>query len=189
MNKQQELAEQIAEKHLGKVSWKLYGERQKQQILAAIVEAMDAPAKEGTAKISISFEEWLSTVDKILRTLNYNHTELDKKSWKLLYDDGYSPFKAVSESEFEGNLTWKEYVKLRNNGVYHEIILQPSYNVRCGLTGTNQRVGGNVWRDKPAAQPLQPSIEEKKEDLVASDNNSSTVPCVTPLYDNNSIQQ
>jgi hypothetical protein len=34
----------------------------------------------------------------------------------------------------------------------------------------------------------QPSLEEKKEDLV-SDNNSSSVPCVTPLYINNSNQQ
>lgn len=30
---------------------------------------------------------------------------------------------------------------------------------------------------------------QKKEDLLASDNNTSEVPCVTPLYNNNSIEQ
>jgi hypothetical protein len=233
MNKQ-ELAEQIAEKHL------------------------DVPAK-----VSISFEEWLSTVDKILRTLNYHHTELDKKSWKLLYDDGYSPFKAVSESEFEGNLTWKEYVKLRNNGVYHEIILQPtapakeveaisdspdwkqlrdkffkectetyeagkglnilrkvSYNIaphdlfewfkreltakeaisvpaqnnwRERFTAYRLSLEGVVhfdqladWIEKNvlAAQPLQPSLEEKKEDLVVSDINSINTACDKNINEN-----
>lgn len=35
-------------------------------------------------------------------------------SWKGLYDDDFSPFAAVSESEFDGGLTWIQYRKMTN---------------------------------------------------------------------------
>jgi predicted RNA-binding protein with PUA domain len=40
MNKKEQLAEQIAEKHLGKKNFQYYGTLQKQGVIAAIVEAM-----------------------------------------------------------------------------------------------------------------------------------------------------
>lgn len=62
----------------------------------------------------IVFTEWLKTVDKILRSIGHKHYRLCEKSWKALYDEHLSPFKAVSESEFDGLLTWAQYRKLTN---------------------------------------------------------------------------
>jgi hypothetical protein len=147
--KQQELAEQIAEKHLGKVSWKLYGERQKQQILAAIVEAMDAPAKEGM--------KWVKASERL--------PEIPEK-WYWC---------KIARLDFKGAFYF-------NNGWFSSLI---------DTVYENNEV---EWLDEPAKEAIsvpaqQPSLEEKKEDLVASDNNSSPVPCDAPFINNNSIEQ
>lgn len=63
--------------------------------------------------MKISFTEWLSTVAQILLHLGYKCI-LCPLSWRALYDDDFSPFAAVSENEFDGNLTWRQYRGMTN---------------------------------------------------------------------------
>lgn len=58
--------------------------------------------------------DWLKVVDHNLRLLGYKHSELDKTAWKQLYNEGLSPFQAINQSEFDGNITFFQMRQLQN---------------------------------------------------------------------------
>lgn len=62
----------------------------------------------------IDYKEWIVRVKKIMRALS-RPTSVENAHWHALYTEGYSPFKAVSEMEYAGLLTWKEYRKEAGN--------------------------------------------------------------------------
>jgi hypothetical protein len=197
-----QLAEQIAEKHLGKVSWKLYGERQKQQILAAIVEAMDAPAKEGM--------KWVKASERLPekgKQVFWNRHEEYPVWGRYSQDGGFHDLVTIDSSGEEEaepiNYDWewldesapaKEAIsdsEVRDEKL-HIAKLQAAYAIEQGHgleAAVHFREGYLAAKEAISVPAQQPSLEEKKEDLVASSSATSTVPCVTPLYDNNSIQQ
>jgi hypothetical protein len=166
MNKQEQLAEQIAKaeellyKHVagdtGLFNNEVYCNFDK--AAAAIVEAMDAPAKEGM--------KWV-------------------KASERLPEHG----KQVFWNRHEEPPAFGKYSQCGNS--HYLVTIDCSGEEEAELLNQDWE-----WLDEsaPAKEAIsvpaqQPSLEEKKEDLVLSDINSSSVPCVTPLYNNNSIQQ
>jgi hypothetical protein len=230
MNKQQELAEQIAEKHLG-ILWNELGAGAKQLILAAIVEAMDAPAKEVE---SIRPEKALSELWKQKQTewidkhIIPMYATLRAQSIKYFLKDGTvsGSFRQALED------IMNDVRKFCNPAPAKEAISVPAQKgvswigIRDKLPGIGSKVIGyrpyahthgddtitilkyegehNIdlnghshgfershcvshWMplpEPPAAQPLLPSLEEKKEDLVVSDNNSSNTACDKNINEN-----
>lgn len=63
--------------------------------------------------MKVPFELWINTIKRLMESIGYGSIELSGE-WRLLYDDGLSPFKAFSESEFGGKLTWAKYRKLQH---------------------------------------------------------------------------
>jgi hypothetical protein len=198
MNKQ-ELAEQIKQELVT-----YFGDHVQAEMAYSIcfnrkgVEAMDAPAKEGGRKVSDFSEQELA---------------------EFIYEQGFSgspeywECPVVKITDFEDNTLYFE-IEQKQKPSTGNLITQSSGLITLDdnprlfiekygtyfftLKNINKLLALGFYlpvfqlataKEAISVPAQQPSLEEKKEDLVVSDNNSSTVPCVTPLYDNNSNHQ
>jgi hypothetical protein len=210
----QELAEQIA---IAKKSYKTNTYKSYRECfeagIAAIVEAMDAPAKEGMKWVKASerlpekgkqvfwnrheeYPVWAYySKDGRFHNIVMIDSSGEEEAEPLNYDwewlDESAPAKeAISDSPKAGCPNCKETSNpcacLRN------------LCLKCGepVGNITFSVCDDCWESihpKPAKEAIsvpaqQPSLEEKKEDLVASSSANSTVPCDAPFINNKSIE-
>jgi hypothetical protein len=124
------------------------------------VEAMDAPAKEGM--------RWVKASERLPEV---GQTVLTFPHYKVL------PFGNAEDEKNHDitDTTFWEWDGSTENG--------------CPVIAKPYPTHWMPLPEPPSAQPLQPSLEEKKEDLLTSDNNSSSTACDAPFKDNNSNHQ
>jgi hypothetical protein len=111
MNKKEQLAEQIAEKHLGKKNFQYYGTLQKQGVIAAIVEAM---GEQETKFTTILLPKEIKSVQELGEQITA-HPDL----WNVL--SVYEAAKTLANNEAANILLKLSNNEIRTLSLYYSI--------------------------------------------------------------------
>jgi hypothetical protein len=165
MNKQEQLAEQIAEKHLGKKNFQYYGTLQKQGVIAAIVEAM------GVQQVNTCEHRW--QFDEEIEGAKYC-----KECGKIIE----APAKAVEAMPYtEDDRHWYALKDLMVAAMEKNLTPEDWVNVCKGL-------GYNVSRAAKEAMDSLPA--QKGNNYVSSNSNTDDTSLASHSFtDGSSIEQ